>query len=325
MAGLSSIEQLPTEIAFIILSFLTHPRSRLPGLSERQSDHDYPMEKKTEARKAYYMSRLAPPDTDRFAVNLFQWRDHQHPFNVLAMTSRRMREHVERFCAHLVKIHGKANSPVTHAEHCKPATESPDPSGIVYRKLWLQYAPRLCVYCNVLLSEYPHRSVMRPISACRDCFYAQVYSINEVAEQFHLSGTDLSANGVRGFPPFVLRVDVEALVLRLYGTKQYHDIQGQRRLCNICVRAGTIARTVALRAARQSRVWDIEPSEGWLAREKIPRTQNSRRDYNWFDYLEYRRDPYLYKEEDVEGNYYYLRLRSIGEEPAQSHLPFRQG
>jgi hypothetical protein len=175
MTSPSNLEQLPTEIIYVVLSHLVHPRSRLPGLTERQSDHDCPVEEKKAAKDAYHLSRNAPLDVDRFAENLFVWHNYQHPFNVLALTCRRLRDVTERFCAHLVKACNRFNLLISQAEEHGPRAVYPSLNDIVFRRLWLQYAPRYCVFCNALLSSYPHRITQRVLVACQDCFYAQVY------------------------------------------------------------------------------------------------------------------------------------------------------
>lgn len=174
MAAQSKLEALPVELFNQILSYLEQPRSRLPGFTERQSDHDCPKEER-EAAKQKYSSPTTPPDTDRFAADLFALPSLRHPFNVLALTSRRCQHLVETYCAHFVKSSNKFNLPFAQLETYGPKAVYPDLSGIVYRRLFLQLAPRRCIYCAGCLSCYPHTSLKRVIAACEDCFYAQTY------------------------------------------------------------------------------------------------------------------------------------------------------
>lgn len=175
MASQSKLETLPVEIANHILSHLVFPRSRLPGRTEWQSNvYCHELEQRA-AKNAYFLNPIAAPDFDRFAVDIFAWNEVRHPFNVLALTSRRLRELTEKFCQHLVKTCNKFNLPFAHAEKYGPGSVCPDLDIIVYRRLWLQYAPRRCVFCDVMLSLYPHSKGMKPIAACADCYFAQVY------------------------------------------------------------------------------------------------------------------------------------------------------
>ena len=166
-----SLETLPVEVVNQILSYLVHPRSRLPGLTERQSNYDV---SKTEQRKIKEEEDMtAPPDTHRHFTDVFSWVDIRHPLNVLAGTSKRCRELVESYSAHLVKTCNMFNLPFAHLEAHGPHSVYPDLSRIVYRRLWLQTAPRHCVFCGGNLSSYPHAPMMRLILTCEECFYAQ--------------------------------------------------------------------------------------------------------------------------------------------------------
>ena len=59
------METLPVEIINQILSHLVHPRSRLPGLTEVQSAHDFPRQTKLEIKNREDLSTF--PDADRWA------------------------------------------------------------------------------------------------------------------------------------------------------------------------------------------------------------------------------------------------------------------
>jgi hypothetical protein len=178
MASQSKLESLPVEIINNILSYLVYPRSRLPGLTERQSDRACPAQERQAAKDAYHLNYTAQPDIGRFAVDLFSWQDLHHPFNELALTSKRLRALTERFCAHLVTKCNKFNLPFAEARLNGPALVYPNLSHIVYRRLWAQTATRYCVYCNVMVDNYPYRATKTPIISCLDCFYAQVYVSN---------------------------------------------------------------------------------------------------------------------------------------------------
>jgi hypothetical protein len=120
---------------------------------------------------------------------------------------------------------------------------------------------------------------------------------------------ELGANRVRGSPTSVLRVDVEALALRVYGTKRYHDLLGQRQPCGICLQAGTLARIMALRAQRESQIWLSEPNtDGWIVTQRGSQIEQS--NYKWFQYISYRKDLYLYKDDEFQGGYH-LRSRNL--------------
>ncbi|PZD28767.1 hypothetical protein A1F96_05655 [Pyrenophora tritici-repentis] len=96
---LTMFEKLPVEIIDQILSYLVHPRCRLPGLSEAQSSHDIPEKTKRSIKDQEDLTR--PPDRDRWATDIFSLHVVPHPFNALARTSKRCHEHVENYCSHL--------------------------------------------------------------------------------------------------------------------------------------------------------------------------------------------------------------------------------
>ena len=172
----------------------------------------------------------SPPDTDRFAADLFSWLSLRHPFNVLALCSKHCHEIVESYCAHLVKSCNRFNLPFVQADRYGPDSVYPSLSSIVYRRLWLQTAPRICVFCGVTLSTYPHR-IFRLLIGCADCFYAQTLNLEEVQHQYHITDPGLlAAHGVRGSSPrydWILRIDVEALALKLYRTRAFHDTRSE--------------------------------------------------------------------------------------------------
>jgi hypothetical protein len=167
----TSLETLPVEIVNNILSYLTHPRSRLPGLTEAQSDHDLPRHVRLDVKNREDLT--TPPDTDRWAADLFSWPTLRHPFNVLALTSRRCNRLVESYASHLVRTCNMFNLPFDLLDKFGSHCVYPDMSGIVYRRLWLQHAPRKCIYCAATLDCYPFLRVSRIIAACQDCFYRQ--------------------------------------------------------------------------------------------------------------------------------------------------------
>jgi len=165
------LDKLPAEIFDAILAHLTHPRSRLPGLTEEQSRHDFPHQ---ERRRIKAQEDLAtPPDTQRDFANLFS-NLGSHPFNALAATSKDSRDKVESYCKHLVKINNKFNLPFAAIEQDGPDGVYPNLSGIVYRRLWLQTADRFCVFCSLLLGSYSHLGHQCGVLAmCEECFYNQ--------------------------------------------------------------------------------------------------------------------------------------------------------
>ncbi|KAF2448029.1 hypothetical protein P171DRAFT_429613 [Karstenula rhodostoma CBS 690.94] len=218
----SLLEQLPVEVVNNILLYLVHPRSRLPGLTEQQSTLDANIQRAIKANEDLH----SPPDTDRFAADLFAWTSVRHPFNALAASSKRCCGLVESYCAHLVKTCNKFNLPFAHAEEFGADSVYPSLKSIVYRRLWLQTAPRCCLFCGDFMSSYPHRG-FRLMLSCADCFYGQTLSLHEVQHQYHIiDPAILTKYGVRGTGPryeWILRIDVEALALRLYGTRAFHD------------------------------------------------------------------------------------------------------
>lgn len=165
----SSLETLPTEIINQILSHLIQPRSRLPGLTEAQSAHDFSRQTKLEIKNREDLTTL--PDAQRWAADIFDFNTLRHPFHTLSLTSRRLNAVVESYCGHLVRSCNMFNLPFAHYD--KYGAAYPDLSQIVYRRLWLQHAPRLCIYCHVGLDCYPFPVVKRLIAACEDCFYRQ--------------------------------------------------------------------------------------------------------------------------------------------------------
>ena len=165
------METLPVEIINQILSHLVHPRSRLPGLTELQSAHDFPRQTKLEIKNREDLSTF--PDADRWAADIFDFNALRHPLHVLALTSRRLHGLVESYCGHLVRACNMFGLPFAHYDAHGPACVYPDLSNIVYRRLWLQHAPRLCIYCNVALDAYPFPVLKSLIAACEDCFYRQ--------------------------------------------------------------------------------------------------------------------------------------------------------
>ena len=132
----------------------------------------------------------------------------------------------------------------------------PDMSGIVYRRLWLQHAPRKCIYCAATLDCYPFPRVGRIVAACQDCFYRQTLvcpqstpslytrlphqTVDEVERQYHIPTlTILNSPQIRGGrsgSPWVLRIDVEAMALDLYGTRAFHSAHLEQfgKPCSIC-------------------------------------------------------------------------------------------
>jgi len=169
----NGLETLPVEVVNHILSYLVHPRSRLPGLTERQSQYDVSMIEKSNFKAGE--DKTAPPDADRHFANIFAWAEICHPFNALAATSKRCQDLVESYSAHLVKSCNRFNLPFAHLERFGPDSVHPSLNQIVYRRLWLQTAPRYCVFCSASLSYYPHSPLMRPILTCESCFYAQTF------------------------------------------------------------------------------------------------------------------------------------------------------
>ena len=222
----STLENLPIEVFNHILSYLDQPRSRLPGLSEQESSYNATEQRKVKNNE----DLLTPPDTARFAADLFSWTSLRHPFNTLAASSRRCRALVESYCSHLVKTCNRFNLPFAQAERYGADSVYPGLSGIIYRRLWLQTAPRDCLFCGATLSHYPHRG-FRLLLCCADCFYAQTLSLHEVKHQYHIMDPAiLTAHKVRATSlryEWILRIDVEALALKLYGTRAFHDVRSE--------------------------------------------------------------------------------------------------
>jgi hypothetical protein len=167
----SSFETLPVEIVNHILSYLILPRSRLPGLTEAQSSRDFSRETRLIIKIAEDLT--TPADNDRWAADLFSNRTNQHPFHTLSLTSRRCNELVESYCGHLVRACNKFNLPFSQYDKYGPKAVWPDMSGIVYRRLWLQHAPRNCIYCYALMDNYPFPLLKRLLTNCEGCFYRQ--------------------------------------------------------------------------------------------------------------------------------------------------------
>ncbi|KAF2733173.1 hypothetical protein EJ04DRAFT_513380 [Polyplosphaeria fusca] len=327
MASPSSIESLPPEIVNNVLSYLIHPRSRLPGRTEYQSSYDCPEKESKQAKAAYYLrDHTTPPDVDRFAAKIFSWPDLRHPFNALALTSVSLRKAVESFCAHLVRVHNVFNLPydVLQPRSGGGGAEAVHPglNSIVYRRLWLQWAPRQCVFCNIGISCYPHKyKSSSPIVACDKCFYAQVLTLQEVEAQLHLFQGDLKAHTIDASEQknWYLRVDVEALALKFYGTRKFHDIRtyhGEPTVCSICVRAGTLDRARQYKSTEDAPSDASDDSDGWLV--KRPVTQDAIQTAQWPQLLPYRFDrlQYEYKERSSTGEIKYHTY--IGH-----HLSFR--
>jgi hypothetical protein len=170
-ASQSDLETLPVEIVNQILSYLTHPRSRLPGLTETQSACDFPHQTRLDIK--YREDLTTPADSDRWAADLFNWTALKHPFHTLSLTSKRCHDLVESYCAHRVRSCNIFNLPFAQFDQLGSRSVWPDLSGIVYRRLWLQHAPRLCIFCYAVLDNYPFPLVKRVLPCCKGCFYAQ--------------------------------------------------------------------------------------------------------------------------------------------------------
>jgi hypothetical protein len=170
---LSRFETLPAEIVDHILSYLVHPRSRLPGLTEAQSTHGFPHQLRRSIKDREDLTQ--PPDSNRWAADIFSLHQLPHPFNALSLTSTRCRQLVEGFCFHLVRACNGTmfNLPFAQLDKYGSKCVYPDMSGIVYRRLWLQHAPRKCVYCHAVLDCYPFPNIKRLVTCCGDCFYNQ--------------------------------------------------------------------------------------------------------------------------------------------------------
>ncbi|EOA82306.1 uncharacterized protein SETTUDRAFT_157133 [Exserohilum turcica Et28A] len=233
------LETLPVEIVNRILCYLIHPRCRLPGLTEAQSGWEVSEKQKRSIKNQEDLTQSA--DTHRWAADIFSLRLVSHPFNALALTSRTCHALVEAYCAHLVRRCNRTmfNLPFAQLDMYGPNCVYPDLSSIVYRRLWLQHAPRMCVYCHATLDCYPFSRVNRLFTACEGCFYRQAMTIEEVQRQYHLSPTAIhTSHRIRGNPnsPWILRVDVEALALQLYRTRQFHDAHPEQfgKPCSMC-------------------------------------------------------------------------------------------
>ncbi|KAF2637087.1 hypothetical protein P280DRAFT_472606 [Massarina eburnea CBS 473.64] len=260
---------MPVEVVNHVLSYLIHPRSSLGGLTERQSDHEVPRADQAQVRDKADLTK--PADSGRAFENLFSWVEYKHPFLALAETSTRCRELVESYCAHLVKAWNKFNLPFTQLEAYGQACVYPDMSNIVYRRLWLQTAPRVCVFCAAPLSNYPHKPSFGVLLACEDCFYAQTFVLEEVHKIYHLYDPSvLRANNVRGSAQYewILRIDVEALALKVYGTRAFHHARRheEARPCDICLRIGIV-----------TEVGDLLPGRRKIMPAHVKRPQRQRR------------------------------------------------
>lgn len=167
------LETLPVEIVNRILCYLIHPRCRLPGLTEAQSGWEVSEKQKRSIKNQEDLTQSA--DTHRWAADIFSLRLVSHPFNALALTSRTCHALVEAYCAHLVRRCNRTmfNLPFAQLDMYGPNCVYPDLSSIVYRRLWLQHAPRMCVYCHATLDCYPFSRVNRLFTACEGCFYRQ--------------------------------------------------------------------------------------------------------------------------------------------------------
>jgi hypothetical protein len=168
-ALLNHIDNLPVEVVNHILSYLIHPRSRLPGLTEAESDHTFSGQARTAIKSKEDLT--TPSHTDPWGADIFTISFTKHPFNALALTSRRYQALVESYCGHLVRICNPFNLPFAQFDQHGSSSVWPDLSGIVYRRLWLQHAPRKCVYCDAVIDQYPFHVLKRLVTACANCFY----------------------------------------------------------------------------------------------------------------------------------------------------------
>ncbi|KAG9186625.1 hypothetical protein G6011_09733 [Alternaria panax] len=231
----SKLESLPVEILDQILFHLIHPCCRLPGLTEAQSRYDVSEQQKRSIKNQEDLTQT--PDSHRWAADIFSLHLLSHPFNALSITSRRCNGFVEGFCSHLVRQCNMFNLPFAQLDMC--GVVYPDLSHIVHRRLWLQHAPRRCIYCSAVLDNYPFPLVKRVITACEGCFYRQTLTVDEVQMQYHISAaTVLSSRNVRGNMDsvWILRVDVEELALQLYRTREFHSARKEQlgKPCNLC-------------------------------------------------------------------------------------------
>jgi hypothetical protein len=167
--NLSKLETLPVEIVDQILSYLVHPCCRLPGLTETQSRYNVSERQKRCIKDEEDLTQS--PDSQRWAADIFSLHLLPHPLNALSRTSRRCKDFVEGYCSHLVRQCNVFNLPFAQLD--RYGAVHPDMSHIVYRRLWLQHAPRRCIYCFAVLDTYPFPLVKRVITACEGCFYRQ--------------------------------------------------------------------------------------------------------------------------------------------------------
>lgn len=171
--ALSPFEQLPQDVVNQILSYLTHPRSRLPGLTETQSE--LPVEAIRAIKNEEDLT--TPADTDRWAADVFALPAECHPFLTLSVTSKKCHDFVEQYCGHLVRVYNgcmfRLPFHLLDDQGYGPTCVYPDMTGIVYRRLWLQYAPRRCMYCSVVMDIYPFHRVKRLLVCCDGCFLRQ--------------------------------------------------------------------------------------------------------------------------------------------------------
>jgi hypothetical protein len=137
-----------------------------------------------------------------------------------------------------------------------------------------------------------------------------------VEEQLHLSLIDLTENKIRGQSKFVLRVDVEALALRLYGTKLFHDVRGQRRPCRTCLEAGTLSRITAQQAQREAKTRAAEPgTNGWIVKGRpAGPSEDPESGDVWVKYLSYPKDLYFYQDDGFNAGYQ-LRFCAVTDSP----------
>lgn len=272
-APLSRLEKLPTELVFNILSYLAHPRSRLPGLTEAQSSLDFDPIARSTVKKAEDLT--TPADTDRWAADLFNAHRNRHPFHTLSLTSRRCNTFVEGYCKSLAKEHKIFNLPYAHLDAHGPNSVWPRMNAIVYRRLWLQCAPRKCMYCFAVVDKYPFPILKRLLASCEACFYRQTLvripsalvltpnlhtqSLDEIVGQYHISAeTVRTCRSIRRIPnsPWFLRIDVEALALQLYGTRAFHSAHQEQfgKPCAICAitRFNTVQRSIKHKSGQKT-------------------------------------------------------------------------
>jgi hypothetical protein len=169
----ASFDTLPEDVVNHILSYLTQPRSRLPGLTEAQSARDFCQNARSQVKSREDLT--SPPDGDRWAADIFQNHLNRHPFHALSLTSRRWHALVETYSAHLVRSCNMFNLPFAHfdklGDEYRPL--HPKLGFIVYRRLWLQQAPRRCIYCFAVMDVFPFPILKRLLTGCSACFYRQ--------------------------------------------------------------------------------------------------------------------------------------------------------